>query len=136
MFILACCSLNAQNSPVKWSFKLNKLNNEKAEFYAKADIEKGWNIYSVYMGEDGPIPTSFSFDEIINGKIEGKVIEKSEKITVHDDLFDMQVIKFKDIAEFTQSLSGSNLSVKGSVVYMCCDSKRCLPPTEVNFDLK
>lgn len=136
MCLYACFSLSAQNSPVKWSFKLNKVNDEKSEFYAKAEIAKGWNIYSVYMGEDGPIPTSFSFDEIVNGKIDGQVVEKSEKISVHDDIFDMQVIKFKDIAEFSQLLSGKNLAIKGSVTYMCCDSKRCLPPTEVSFDLK
>lgn len=140
LFILVCfcsLSLNAQTSPVKWTFKLKKLDNQKSEFIAIADINKGWNIYSVYMEEDGPIPTSFTFSEVINGSLEGKIIEKSNKISVFDELFEMQVIKFKEIAEFSQIFSGeAGLSLKGNVIFMCCDSKRCLPPATVPFDLK
>jgi hypothetical protein len=123
-------------SPVKWSFNLVKSANNSAEFLATADISKGWNIYSVYMGEDGPVPTSFSFDNIDGGILKGKIVEKSHKISAFDELFSMEVIKFKEKAEFSQLLDGQNISLKGTVMYMCCDSQRCLPPTSVPFALK
>jgi hypothetical protein len=128
----------AQTSPVKWSFELKNAGSGKTEFIAQADISSGWNIYSVYMEEGGPVPTAFTFDEIEKGKLEGQVIEKSEKIAAFDDLFEMNVIKFKNKAEFSQLIasSESNVKLKGNVFFMCCDSQRCLPPTKVVFDLK
>lgn len=135
---MASFSVFGQTSPVKWSFDIKKASADKAEFQATADISSGWNIYSVYMEDGGPIPTSFNFDKIENGKIEGNVIEKSQKITAFDNLFEMNVIKFKDKAEFTQAITNieSGFKVKGFVYYMCCDSQRCLPPTKAEFDLK
>ena len=127
----------AQNSPVSWDFSLNKTSESKAEFLAKANIAKGWNIYGVYMGNDGPVPTSFDFTEITLASLDGNIVEKSLKISVYDDLFEMDVIKFKEQAEFVQSINAkSGTKIKGTVLFMCCDSKRCLPPASVPFDLK
>ncbi len=127
-----------QTSPVKWSFDLKKTDSSKAEFVAKADISKGWNIYSVYMGPDGPVPTAFTFDNDAKSILDGNIVEKSDKISAYDELFEMQVIKFKNEAIFSQLVnhSNQNLSLKGNVLFMCCDSQRCLPPTSVPFDLK
>jgi thiol:disulfide interchange protein DsbD len=140
-FILAVIQLNnvyGQASPVKWSFELKNAGSGKAEFLALAEISKGWNIYSVYMDEGGPVPTSFTFEELEKAKLEGKIIEKSEKITSFDNLFEMDVIKFKEKAEFSQFLVAAegNVKLTGHVFFMCCDSQRCLPPTKVPFDLK
>jgi hypothetical protein len=136
--IVSCNVLFAQQAPVKWSFELKSTNAGKAEFTAKAIINKGWNIYSVYMEEGGPVPTVFTFDQVVKGSLEGKIIEKSEKITAYDDLFEMDVIKFKNTAEFSQALvyADKELRLMGNVLFMCCDSQRCLPPVKVPFDLK
>ncbi len=129
-------SQDATPSPVKWGFELKKSKDDKVEFVASAKIEKGWNIYSVYMGQDGPIPTEFVFDKIENGSLEGKIVEHSTPIKVHDEMFDMEVIKFKEMAKFSQTIASKNgLKLQGEVLFMCCDSKRCLPPTTEKFNL-
>ncbi len=135
---MAMSSAKAQQSPVKWSFELKNKSGGKAEFIAKADISKGWNIYSVYMEDGGPVPTSFTFDEVVRGSLEGQIVEKSEKIAAYDDLFEMNVVKFKNIAEFSQVVANldGNIKLKGNVLFMCCDSQRCLPPSKIPFDLK
>jgi hypothetical protein len=135
---LSSYALMAQQSPVKWSFELKSKNMESAEFTAKADISKGWNIYSVYMDDGGPVPTSFAFEEIIKGSLIGQIVEKSEKISAYDELFEMKVIKYKNYAEFSQIIakSESTIKLKGNVLFMCCDSQRCLPPSKIPFDLK
>ncbi|MBK9688865.1 MAG: hypothetical protein IPO65_14360 [Saprospiraceae bacterium] len=127
----------AQKSPVSWSFTLDKTKAQKSEFKATAQINKGWNIYAVYMSDEGPIPTSFTFDQVQNGAIEGKIKEMSKSIKGFDELFEMEVVKFKEEAVFTQAFTNTGaLRVKGSVTFMCCDSERCLPPATVQFDLK
>ncbi len=127
----------AQKSPVSWSFSLDKTKAQKSEFKATAQINKGWNIYAVYMSDEGPIPTSFTFDQVQNGAIEGKIKEMSKSIKGFDELFEMEVVKFKEEAVFTQAFTNTGaLRVKGSVTFMCCDSERCLPPATVQFDLK
>lgn len=137
VFTVISLVLSAQKSPVSWKFSLEAQNNEKTTFVAKADIAKGWNIYAVYMSDEGPIPTSFSFDNIINGSKDGDVKEVSTPIKGHDDLFDMEVIKFKHEAVFSQSFKTKpGFQLTGSVTFMCCDNERCLPPATVNFDLK
>jgi hypothetical protein len=122
--------------PVKWTFDLVGKNESNSQFKAIAKIDKGWNIYSVYMSDEGPIPTSFDFKKVEGGELEGKVIELSNAIKSIDPLFDMEVVKFKEEAIFTQAIKGSKgLKLQGSVMYMCCDSNRCLPPTTEVFNL-
>lgn len=127
----------AQKSPVSWKFSLEKSGSDASEFKASAQIAKGWNIYAVYMSDEGPIPTSFAFDLVQNGVLQGKIIEASKPIKGYDELFEMDVIKFKEEAVFTQAFkTAGGLMVSGSVTFMCCDSERCLPPATVQFDLK
>ncbi|MBK8701638.1 MAG: hypothetical protein IPN29_19625 [Saprospiraceae bacterium] len=136
-FFFATSMANAQKPPVKWSFELNKSGQGTVSFTAVAQIENGWNIYGVYMSDEGPIPTAFDFEKIENGVLDGHIIEKSEKISAYDELFEMDVIKFKKKAEFDQLFKGKEgLKVAGTVTYMACDSKKCLPPASVPFELK
>jgi hypothetical protein len=123
-------------SPVTWTFEVKPNTEGKFEFSAVAKIEKDWNIYSVYMEEGGPIPTSFTFENLDGSVLDGKIVELSKSIKVHDDLFEMDVIKFKDTAKFSQLIAGKKgAMIQGTVEYMCCDSKRCLPPTVKKFNL-
>jgi hypothetical protein len=133
---VTCLAYAQVPKPVKWTFSLDAKNDGKAEFKATASIEKGWNIYSVYMGNDGPVPTSFDFTTIEGGSLDGKIIEVSKAMKAMDPLFDMEVIKFKEEAIFTNAVKGGKgLKLSGSVMYMCCDSARCLPPTTQAFNL-
>ena len=136
LFFFSLLSM-AQKSPVSWSFSLDKTQAQTSEFKATAQINKGWNIYAVYMSDEGPIPTSFTFDQVQNGVMDGKIKEMSKSIKGFDELFEMEVVKFKEEAVFTQAFTTTGaLQVKGSVTFMCCDSERCLPPATVQFDLK
>ena len=54
-----------------------------------------------------------------------------------DNMFDVDVIKFKDKAIFTKKFPiKKGVSLSGYVTYMTCDGEKCLPPTDVPFDLK
>lgn len=123
--------------PVKWSFESEKLSEQEFKIKLIAEIEDGWAIYSQFTEEGGPIPTTFDFEN--NSKLEliGSVVEPDEKETMYDEMFEMNVTKLKGNVTFYQivktSVEGAHL--KGFLTFMCCDDTKCLPPTDVEFEI-
>ncbi|SHF73958.1 Thiol:disulfide interchange protein DsbD [Salegentibacter echinorum] len=126
--------------PVEWSTSVEKVSETEYILVSTAQIEPGWHLYSQDVPEDGPIPTSFSYEEADGYSLEGNTVE-DEGRTIHDPVFDMVITFFDNQAEFRQKIKLSNKdlkSVTGEVGFMVCDDERCLPPSyvELNFDLR
>ena len=121
--------------PVKWQTSIEKFSDTEYNLVSKATIESGWHLYSQNVPVDGPIPTTFTFDDA-NGafKFIGNTGELEGK-TVDDPVFQMRIKFFEKSAIFVQrvQLLGDVTSVKGTVEFMVCDDTRCLPPTEVDL---
>lgn len=124
--------INAQKeTPVAWTFELKKSTDTDYEIVATAKLNPLWVIYSQFTDDAGPIPTFFT----VNG-IEVKFEEKSKMIKEFDEMFDVEVMKFKEKAIFTHKIKKvDGKGIKVTVEYMTCDGARCLPPAEVAFDL-
>ena len=129
---------NAQLSPVSWDIGIQQIEGQEYELTFKADIVKGWNVYSQYTSEGGPVPTEINFESDGFEKV-GASIETGHKKEGYDKLFDLDVIKFLDdepyIIKQKINVKPSTESIVGWLTYMTCDSKRCLPPTDVDFTL-
>ena len=123
-------------SPVKWSWKAEQLKDDEYNLVFTANIDKGWHLYSQFIGEGGPVPTSFVFEKNSDVQIVGKVAEAGNKVTEGmDDMFGINVKKFDERVVFTQKVKVlKNTTLKGSVEYMVCDDSRCLPPDAKEFD--
>lgn len=123
-------------NPVKWSWKFNKITDEEYDLVFSAKVQEGWYVYSQYLdGDDGPIPTAFTFDSENFEKV-GKNEEASEhRKEGHDPMFDMNIVKYSKEVSFTQKIKTSDISqpITGYLEYMTCDDTRCLPPKEVDF---
>lgn len=128
----------AQVSPVSWSFGAEHVSGSKYLIKFIADIDKDWVIYSQHMAEDGPIPTGFFFTDNKDVKLVGEVEERSKAIKEMDDLFMMEVVKFKDKAEFEQlvELNTATATISGELEFMTCDGAKCLPPATIEFNIK
>lgn len=123
--------------PVKWQFESKKLSDDTYELSFIANIEEHWALYSQFIEEGGPIPTTFVFEDNADYKRVDNVIESDEnKVTKLDPVFDMKVSKFYDKATFKQIVKISNPKalIKGSLTFMTCDDERCLPPEDVPFE--
>ncbi|OBQ55596.1 thioredoxin family protein [Tamlana sp. s12] len=122
-------------NPVKWSTSVEKLSDTEYKLISKATIEKGWHLYSQNVPENGPVPTSFIYDDA-NGqfKIIGNTTEEKGH-TINDPVFEMEITFFEDTAVFEQKIAvvGDEKTINGFVEYMVCDDTRCLPPTEVDL---
>ena len=138
-FLLSVSVFNAQIfEPVKWATSVEKISDSEYYLISTATIDKGWHLYSQDVPEDGPIPTTFIYDDQ-NGKINviGNTTEE-EGHTVDDPVFNMKIKFFENKATFKQKIEivEGIATVVGTVEFMVCDDVRCLPPTEVDLSFK
>lgn len=123
-------------NPVKWTYSVENNGKEEATLVIKASIDKGWHLYSQFIGEGGPVPTSFRFDKSNNYTLVGKVNEIPKAKPIFDEIFGMQVAWFESSATFKQKIKVSgnkDFKINGALEFMVCDDKQCLPPEEVEF---
>lgn len=123
--------------PVKWSFSSEKLNDKESNLVITAKIDKGWHLYSQFIEDGGPIPTSFKFQPSADYKLIGKVSESPKAVTAFDKNFNMEIAWHQDQVVFKQrvSLNVPKTKVKGVLEFMVCDDQRCLPPAELEFGI-
>lgn len=123
--------------PVKWSFASEKYNDKEHNLIITAKIEKGWHVYSQFIEDGGPIPTSFKFMPSSDYKLVGSVTESPKAETAFDKTFDMQIAWHKDQVVFKQKvlLKVPEIKISGMLEFMVCDDQRCLPSEEVEFTI-
>ena len=122
--------------PVNWTFSSSEVEDGSYKVSFTADVENGWAIYSQFTDPEGPIPTSFVFEENENIELVESVIEPDDKEKKFDEMFEVDVIKLKGKPEFYQFFkANSGHILKGYVTFMSCDDSKCLPPKDVDFEI-
>jgi thiol:disulfide interchange protein DsbD len=69
----------------------------------------------------------------------GATKEAGKVKQVYDELFKTNVRYIGETATYTQTIkvrAGVKTNISGSVEYMVCDDRQCLPPSKKTFDLK
>lgn len=121
----------------QWTFTVDQKNDKEAILVFKAKIKEKFHIYSQFLqSNDGPIATSFTFKKNKNFTTVGKV-EEGHAEEVFDQQFQMNVKYFANEAEFKQKIkinSPDKFTVTGTLEYMACDDRMCLPPEPVDFE--
>jgi thiol:disulfide interchange protein DsbD len=136
LFLQASYSLGQVLDPIDWKFSTERNSENEYTLVFTAEIENKWHLYSQFLPEGGPIPTSFNYDSSGHFTLLGEVEEISEVEEKYDAAFGMDLKMFSDEAVFRQKikiLSAEEFTLSGSIEYMCCDDARCLPPTEEEF---
>lgn len=128
-------------NPVKWKYTVEKNGTENATLVITAKIDKGWHLYSQFVGDGGPIPTTIKFKPSKEFTTVGKTEESPKPHSVYEELFGMKVPFFENNATFKQKIkvnSTTDFKVNGTLEFMVCDDKQCLPPEEmeISFDVK
>ncbi len=136
---LLSVTISAQ-SAVKWSFSTKDAGKNQVDLIITGNIADGFYTYSqVLESEDGPIPTTFTFQPGAHYKLIGKVKESGGIVKMFDKVFDMNLTKFKHQAIFTQRVEVTDLSkpISGYLNFMACNDDHCEPPRDIdfNFDL-
>jgi thiol:disulfide interchange protein len=135
LFIIGNASYSQIYDPVKWSTGVEKVSDSEYDLIIQATVEEGWHLYSQNVPEDGPIPTTFSFEATSNYKLIDKTIEE-EGHTEFDPVFNMEIKYFENNATFKQRIKVATqtaFNISGEVEFMVCDDTRCLPPTFIDL---
>ncbi|MDQ6756552.1 MAG: protein-disulfide reductase DsbD N-terminal domain-containing protein [Bacteroidota bacterium] len=121
-------------NPVTFDYSTVKKNDNLYEVHIKANIQSKWHIYSVNNPAGGAQATEIKFKE---GKIVGPVKEKGKMKTVYEKEFQTNQKYFETTVDFVQllKLNGGN-KISGTITYMVCNDKQCLPPKDVEFKIK
>lgn len=139
VFLLSVFSGTAQsNAPVRWQFDWEKVSEGLIQVKAQASIEAGWYVYSQHLNGEGPIPTQLTIDPADGFKEIGEPTESGDRVEGYDEIFGMDIVKFKNTATFSQEIRVTKEApevIKGYVLFMCCNDEQCLPPNEVPFSL-
>lgn len=128
---------NTAPDPIKWTFTVEKVSDGAFDMIATADINKGWYLYSQHNTDEGPVPTSFTFNKSTDITMKHDVKEEGDLLKQHDELFEMVISKYKSKVIFRQRYKSSDAkgAIDGYVTYMTCDGLRCLPPKDVEFNV-
>jgi thiol:disulfide interchange protein DsbD len=124
-------------TPVTWDVK-TELIDGKTYLVFDASIEDGWTVYSQYLeSDDGPVATSIDYDTPAAIKLIGKAEESGNRKAGFDKLFDMEVVKFAKKYTIRQQVEFTGEApVVGYLTFMTCDKEQCLPPKDVDFELR
>ena len=127
--------------PVKWKMTKKKLSGDEYELTYTGSIDKGWAVYSIYMEEGGPVPTTITYENAEGAELISKAIETGNKKEGFDKMWKDEidnVIKFKSGEDYviTQKVKITDPSkpLTGYLNFMTCDDTRCLNPTDIDFD--
>ncbi|MBN2275771.1 MAG: thioredoxin family protein [Bacteroidales bacterium] len=141
MFIFLLNNIQGQIiNPVKWSYTIEKINDQTFILVFTATIEKPWHMYGISIPEGGPIPVTFSFTENSVVKITGSPEQITKPEVVDDPVFGMKVELHSDNAVFKQKITklrdDKDIKIEGTINYMTCNDTQCiLNDTDFSFSV-
>ena len=123
--------------PVSWSFRSEKIGSNSFRIVMTATVDQGWHMYSMDIPKGGPVATSFSFDKQDGYSLKGTPVAVTKPEVKFDQSFEMNIGMYAGTADFNQELIVSKfpVTVKGTVTFMSCNDKECLPPRDVEFSV-
>lgn len=134
LFTIAASQAQILN-PVTFNYSVVKKGADLYEVHVKASIQPKWHLYSVKNPDGGAQPTEIKINE---GKMVGAIKENGKLKTVFEEVFNVNQKYFENTVDFVQlvKLKPGNNKISGTVTYMVCNERQCLPPKEVEFKIK
>jgi DsbC/DsbD-like thiol-disulfide interchange protein len=142
VFYFLISTVVAQKQPVQWTICADSTSKHERNIKFEAKIAPGWHLYSQYIGEGGPIPTTFNFQQL-GYKTVGVPDEAGKRVVFYDDIYGMNLSWYSDQVMFVQKikLTGAPMKFNGVIEYMACNGEVCVPSKKefslpVNLDRK
>ncbi|HQV06120.1 MAG: protein-disulfide reductase DsbD family protein [Chitinophagaceae bacterium] len=143
IFLLAIISFSTfsygqMKDPVRWSFSAKKISDKTYEIHLNASMDQGWHIYSQTTPDGGPIPTTVNFLKNPLVTMNGNAKESGKLEERYEPLFGVNVKQFSDKVVFIQTVVlkvNAKTALNGTVEFMACNDKECLPPKTVKFSV-
>lgn len=125
-------------TPVKWTFTSKKLTDKTYELHITAAIDPGWHIYTIDHSADIGIATSVNFNQNPLGTVTGKIKVNGKPIVMKDPSTGENVKFYErsvDLVQVVTLKAPVKTNYTGTVEFMSCDDKQCLPPATKQFSI-
>ncbi|MDQ3112055.1 MAG: thioredoxin family protein [Bacteroidota bacterium] len=124
-FLFTSGFLFAQSEHAKWTFSVVNTGLGEAELIMKADVEKNWHLFALisHDGEEGALPTEFTFNPNPNYELVGGVIETQKPIKHYEDGFGTNAFFFHGTVIWKQKIkikSATPFTITGEVNGQTC----------------
>ena len=121
-------------NPVKFSYITVKKSSSQYEVHIKTAVDPRWHIYSIYNPDGGAQATTLTFTNV---KAVGKAKEAGKMKTIFEEEFKVNQKYFEQNVDFIQTVkvTPGTKKVSGTIEYMVCNDRQCLPPKTVAFDI-
>lgn len=126
-------------SPVRFSYKVEKLDPKTYALHIIADIAQGWHIYSQEQPKEAiSRPTQIQFVKSPFFTYSGKIQETGKIERVEDK--DLAIVQYQcaGTVEYVQTVvksAATKGNVTGSITYQACTEERCERPQTVQFSV-
>ncbi len=121
-------------NPVKFNYSVVKKGADLYAVHVKAMMDPQWHIYSVKNPEGGAQATEIKIND---GKTVGAIKETGKMKTVFEKEFKTNQKYFENVVDFVLMVKTKNADkISGTITYMVCNNKQCLPPKDVEFKIK
>jgi len=123
----AYAQMKVQN-PVRWSTSVQE-RDSVIELVAKAQIETPYHLYSCFLPEGGPTPTSFSFKDTSRFQLVGEVEEIGNVHEEFDEVFKLNLKMYGDSVRFVQRIKRTSdmaFTIMATAEYQTCKEGECL----------
>ena len=120
--------------PVHVKSELKKISETEGELVFTADIDQGWHVYSINLGNAGPTEASFNLEKSVGVELIGSLTAQGTEIEEFDSAFQKTLRFFENSVKFIQKVKFTSDSylIEGYLEYGACDDSSCLPPSAVD----
>ena len=121
-------------NPVKFNYSIVKKSKNQYEVHIRTAVDAKWHIYSIYNPDGGAQATALTFS---NAKSVGKPKESGKMKTIFEKEFNVNQKYFEQNVDFIQTVKVEPgiKKVSGTIEYMVCNDRQCLPPKTVAFEI-
>ncbi len=122
-------------NPVKFNYTAVKKGLNQYEVHIKTSIQPRWHIYSVRNPEGGAQATEIKIKSV---KTIGAVKETGKMLTGFNKDFNVNEKYYENAVDFVALVKTTPGAKKllGTIEYMVCNDRQCLPPKEIPFEVK
>ena len=137
--IFFCFAAKAQiEAPVKWAYGSKNTGSNNVVLLLKASVEDKWHIYALDTDNKNPVATTISFAQSKDYGLAGN-LEQPTPVKKYEAALKTDVRYFEHSVIFQQKIklrSAAPVVVKGTIEYMACNDRTCMPREDVNFAVR
>ncbi|MDE3212700.1 MAG: sugar transporter [Bacteroidota bacterium] len=121
-------------NPVRFSYAAQKKGVNEYVLHIRTYVDPSWHIYSIYNPDGGAQATVLNFKKV---KPVGKAREEGKMKVVFEKEFNVNQKYFENNVDFMQTVrvTPGTKAVAGTIEYMVCNDRQCLPPKTIAFNI-